>query len=136
MRISDDRRIRVTAASGANRTPVFRVARERVIALGAIAFVGDGIAGIVNTTPDGFSAWINDCPHWGMPLDANTPDLLSAERDRLMCSVHGATFTLDTGLCDGGPCAGSRLTPLELDFEHDEIVVFAPAPITIAPRAE
>lgn len=136
MRITRDQRIPLPPAGDDHGPAIFRVPRSRVENAGAITFVGaDRVNGIVNVSPDGFRAWVNLCPHWNLPLDSNNLDVLNAERDRLICSIHGATFALGDGRCDGGPCAGSRLVALPLMLDEDDIVVFALSGLSGHPRS-
>lgn len=55
--------------------------------------------------------WVDRCPHAGFPLAQTLDRYLTREGDLILCSWHGALFRPDTGLCVGGPCAGSALTP-------------------------
>jgi nitrite reductase/ring-hydroxylating ferredoxin subunit len=136
MRIPRGQRIPLPPADVEHGRAIFRVPRARVENAGAITFVGpERVSGIVNASPEGFRAWLNVCPHWNLPLDSNNADVLSLERDRLICSIHGATFTLGEGRCDGGPCAGSRLVALPIALDDDEIVVFDLPGIAGHPRS-
>ena len=51
----------------------------------------------------GFRAYVNACPHQYLPLDYRGGGLLSADGARLMCSVHGAQFDIETGEAKAGP---------------------------------
>ncbi|MES1202292.1 MAG: Rieske 2Fe-2S domain-containing protein, partial [Pseudomonadota bacterium] len=51
-------------------------------------------------------AYENECPHAGHPLERPDGSVLVQERRYLVCSAHGASFTLDDGECAGGPCGG------------------------------
>lgn len=66
----------------------------------------------------------NVCPHAGNPLNWKPHAFLSKKRDFIICSVHGATFDIQTGKCVGGPCPGRGLTPLRAALEAGEIVVY------------
>ncbi len=59
-------------------------------------------------------AFLNACPHQYLPLDFQGPNILSADGTLLMCSMHGAKFTIDDGQCVEGPCMGSCLTRISV----------------------
>ena len=54
--------------------------------------------------------YVDRCPHAGVPLARQLDDYLTPSGSMIACSWHGALFTLDDGLCVGGPCLGQRLT--------------------------
>lgn len=54
--------------------------------------------------------YVDRCPHAGVPLARQLDDYLTPSGAMIACSWHGALFTLDDGLCVGGPCLGQRLT--------------------------
>ena len=54
-------------------------------------------------------AYKNSCPHQGRALNFAPDRFLFAPEGQLMCSHHGATFTLPDGMCVAGPCKGSAL---------------------------
>jgi len=58
-------------------------------------------------------AWRNACPHInGAPMAWRKDAYLNADRDRIVCSAHGAQFDIVTGVCVLGPCVGQALQPL------------------------
>lgn len=59
-------------------------------------------------------AYVNACPHVGLPLHNVRGELLVRD-GVLVCYAHGACFRLEDGACVGGPCAGDALTPLPLE---------------------
>lgn len=54
-------------------------------------------------------AYINSCPHVGVPLDFQPGRFLDVERRYIQCSSHGALFRIDDGFCLAGPCSGKSL---------------------------
>lgn len=70
-------------------------------------------------------AYRNVCPHAGHPLHWKPHAFLTRGRDRIMCSVHGAVFDIETGLCVGGPCPGRSLTALRAEIRDGRVVVYA-----------
>jgi nitrite reductase/ring-hydroxylating ferredoxin subunit len=61
--------------------------------------------------------YVNSCPHLGTPLDWAPDRFLSADGSRIICSMHGAEFAIDDGLCLRGPCLGERLEAVMIDIE-------------------
>lgn len=53
--------------------------------------------------------YVNSCPHIGAPLDFRPGQFLNLDKTHILCSLHGALFTIEDGLCVAGPCAGDRL---------------------------
>ncbi len=93
------------------------------VALAPLADIPDGKArkfvlqmragrfhGFVVRRGDDAVGYVDRCPHMGVPLAQHLDDYLSPGGDLIACSWHGALFTLDEGLCVGGPCVGQRLT--------------------------
>jgi nitrite reductase/ring-hydroxylating ferredoxin subunit len=64
-----------------------------------------------------FHAYLNNCPHTLVALNWTPNQFLDIEMQFLQCSLHGALFEPDTGLCIRGPCLGQSLTALPL-LEH------------------
>ena len=62
-------------------------------------------------------AYVDRCPHAGLPLAQVLDDYLTPDGRFIACSWHGALFDPDSGACIGGPCAGQRLTtwPVAVD---------------------
>jgi nitrite reductase/ring-hydroxylating ferredoxin subunit len=65
----------------------------------------------------------NVCPHIGTPLDWTPDKFLSADRRYLICATHGATFTIDTGLCISGPCRGDQLEAVRTTIRDGMVFV-------------
>ena len=68
-------------------------------------------------------AYRNSCPHTGGPLDWLPNKFLNLDGDYIQCATHAALFRLDNGHCVSGPCAGDRLTSVDVVVEAGEIVV-------------
>lgn len=56
--------------------------------------------------------YLNRCPHVGAPLNLMPDRFWDAEGRFLNCTMHGALFRPDDGLCVAGPCAGKSLRRL------------------------
>jgi nitrite reductase/ring-hydroxylating ferredoxin subunit len=70
-------------------------------------------------------AYLNRCVHVPTELDWQPGEFLDADREFIICSIHGATYAPQTGLCVGGPCGRGRLTRLAT-AEHDGAVWWQP----------
>lgn len=76
---------------------------------------------------DRLYAYRNDCPHQHNARMAwKKNEFLNSDRTRITCSAHGATFAIDTGLCDGGPCVGERLEPVPIEIRDGDVYITAP----------
>jgi nitrite reductase/ring-hydroxylating ferredoxin subunit len=67
--------------------------------------------------------YVNACPHIGVPLDWAPDRFLSSDASRIICSMHGAEFEIETGLCTAGPCMGERLEAVPFRLEYGCITV-------------
>jgi nitrite reductase/ring-hydroxylating ferredoxin subunit len=65
-------------------------------------------------TQGGLRAFLDVCPHQGRSLEFAPGEYLLDEREVLICPHHGASFELAGGACLSGPCAGDRLTRIEV----------------------
>lgn len=59
-------------------------------------------------------AYVNACPHHYLPLDYKGGQLLSADGTKLLCTVHGARFDIDTGAAIEGTDCGLDSVPLKV----------------------
>jgi nitrite reductase/ring-hydroxylating ferredoxin subunit len=66
-------------------------------------------------------AYLNACPHQYLPLDFQGPGIVSADGSMLMCTMHGAMFSMDDGRCLEGPAMPCELTAVEVQ-EEDGVV--------------
>lgn len=51
-------------------------------------------------------AYLNRCTHVPVELDSREGEILDDSGQWLMCSMHGAVYAPDSGVCLGGPCRG------------------------------
>jgi nitrite reductase/ring-hydroxylating ferredoxin subunit len=58
-------------------------------------------------------AYLNRCPHRGVPLEWQADRFLDDSGSLIQCATHGALFLIDTGECVAGPCAGQALQAIE-----------------------
>lgn len=75
---------------------------------------------------DGVYAYANSCPHQGRMLQWMPNTFLTKDKEKIMCGAHGATFAIETGLCDAGPCLGASLQPLVVKIENKIIFITHP----------
>lgn len=68
-------------------------------------------------------AYINSCPHTGAPLNRQGNQFLSYDSRYIQCSLHGAMFRIEDGVCIAGPCRGTRLRSVPIKVENDLLVV-------------
>lgn len=64
---------------------------------------------IVTRRGDAVAAFRNKCPHAGYPLQRADGRIVVQEGRYMICAAHGASFTLESGACAGGPCNGDGL---------------------------
>ncbi|HQQ63523.1 MAG TPA: Rieske (2Fe-2S) protein [Pseudomonadales bacterium] len=64
-------------------------------------------------------AYINSCPHIGVPLEWMPDQFLDNEGELIQCATHGAVFLIETGLCVAGPCTGEALDPVPIVIRED-----------------
>ena len=62
-------------------------------------------------------AYLNHCPHLGVPLNWQPDEFMSLEGTHIQCATHGALFNLEDGYCIAGPCAGESLTALNVKVD-------------------
>lgn len=70
---------------------------------------------IVLRLGDQVRAYLNVCPHAGRALSW-APGRFLYGHGQLVCAAHGAAFMPENGLCIGGPCRGSSLTPVPIEI--------------------
>jgi nitrite reductase/ring-hydroxylating ferredoxin subunit len=66
--------------------------------------------------------YVDRCPHMGVSLARVLDDYLTPRGDLIACAWHSALFSIDTGLCVGGPCTGQRLVPWPVAIVDGAIV--------------
>jgi nitrite reductase/ring-hydroxylating ferredoxin subunit len=92
--------------------------------------IGDGdwpLRGFVIRVGDGVRAYLNRCAHLSYPLNYLPDEFLSYDRNYIQCTMHGALFEKESGLCVSGPCLGRSLVALPARIENDAVVIDAGA---------
>ncbi len=82
--------------------------------------LGEGdwpLRGFVLQTARGIRAYVNRCPHLDYPLNYLPDEFLTYDGSLVQCTMHGAVFEKDSGLCVGGPCLGRSLHVLPIRIE-------------------
>ncbi len=72
-------------------------------------------------------AYINSCPHIGVPLDWAPHRFLTRDGTRIICATHGAEFRIEDGECTTGPCLGDRLEAVMIEIKDGVVLVPADA---------
>jgi nitrite reductase/ring-hydroxylating ferredoxin subunit len=67
--------------------------------------------------------YLNRCPHAGTELEYAQDRFLSADGERIVCFAHGAHFTIETGACIAGPCAGHGLKRLQTRIVDGSVLI-------------
>lgn len=70
---------------------------------------------VVVRSGDDIYGYKNSCPHTGAPLEWQPDQFLDMTHSFIQCSIHGALFTLNSGYCVRGPCAGKSLESLTIN---------------------
>lgn len=87
----------------------------------SLSLQGTEIEGFVVRQGEHVNAFINSCPHTGASLNWNPHQFLDVDGEFIQCSLHGALFRPNDGLCVRGPCVGQSLEALEVTLEKGVI---------------
>jgi nitrite reductase/ring-hydroxylating ferredoxin subunit len=68
-------------------------------------------------------AYLNVCPHFSLPLNAQPNSFLIADERQVMCAYHCAIFKFEDGLCVEGPAVGMSLDAVAVRIEGGDVVV-------------
>jgi nitrite reductase/ring-hydroxylating ferredoxin subunit len=83
-------------------------------------------------------AYLNRCVHVPAEMDWQPGEFLDSDQRYILCSIHGAAYSPDSGRCVGGPCGRGRLTALRTE-ERDGMVYWYPSldirPVASVPPA-
>jgi len=66
-------------------------------------------------------AYLNRCAHVPTELDWQPGEFLDAEREYIVCSIHGAHYHPASGRCAGGPCGRGHLTEIAVSESEGEV---------------
>ncbi|MFT6154151.1 MAG: nitrite reductase/ring-hydroxylating ferredoxin subunit [Bermanella sp.] len=68
-----------------------------------------------------FNAYKNSCPHLGIQLEMTPNQFLDSTHSLIQCSMHGALFTIENGLCVSGPCLDRSLELIDIVVKDNSI---------------
>ena len=68
-------------------------------------------------------AFVNVCPHAGLPLDLVPGRFYTRDKRHLFCANHGACFRIEDGFCVSGPCVGRSLMAVEVSVVDGEVTL-------------
>ena len=83
---------------------------------------------LIRTGPS-VHAFVNRCPHFGVPLAARQEQLLQKPGISISCNVHYARFRWSDGLCESGDCKGESLIAVPLEIQADGRITIGPQPV-------
>jgi nitrite reductase/ring-hydroxylating ferredoxin subunit len=116
--------------ANSNDNPARPAAGQRLCALAEIADPGgkgfrfrvDGriFAAFVIRRGELLAGYVDSCPHAGWPLATFDDRYLTRDGRHILCTGHGALFTLD-GAGVTSPCLGERLTPWPIKLRDGEV---------------
>jgi len=66
---------------------------------------------------DQVQAYLNRCPHFGVPLNSASNNILILPDRQFICAIHCAVFRMTDGQCIDGPVKGQHLTRIEIELE-------------------
>ncbi|MGC3981796.1 MAG: Rieske (2Fe-2S) protein [Steroidobacteraceae bacterium] len=66
-------------------------------------------------------AYLNSCPHAGLPLNFKPDVFFAPHVELLQCVAHGALFEPETGECVAGPCFGQSLQMLDIQVHEGRV---------------
>jgi len=79
-------------------------------------------------TGDGPRAYINQCPHFKIKMNARPDDFLNSDGN-IQCAWHYACFRPVDGHCVSGPVEGYALNAVPIVIEQGNIVIGEPAAV-------
>ena len=92
----------------------------------SVKIKGKVVKGFVVKKDGEFYAYLNLCKHLPVTLDLNDDNFFTFDKTHLQCHMHGAMYEIETGLCIGGPCLGSRLDTLSFVEFGEELHITVP----------
>lgn len=77
------------------------------------------LRGFVVRLNSGVRAYVNRCAHLPYPLNYLPDEFLTYDRSLIQCTMHGAVFEKETGVCVAGPCFGRSLIALPVHVQGE-----------------
>jgi nitrite reductase/ring-hydroxylating ferredoxin subunit len=72
---------------------------------------------------DEFFGYVNQCPHMALTLNLMPDRFVGLDQEHIVCANHGASFRVEDGFCDYGPCVGQSLTPIPIELRSGTLVI-------------
>lgn len=72
------------------------------------------------------TAFVNRCPHFGVPLAVKQAHLIFTAKKSITCNVHYARFRWEDGACESGECLAEGLIPVPIAILEDGQICIAP----------
>lgn len=91
------------------------------------------LRGFVVRRGENVRAYVNHCPHAGFPLNWRPDGFLAPQAPLIRCTMHGALFEIETGVCVSGPCAGLRLRTLPVQVARGYVMLDDSVPLEEPP---
>lgn len=67
--------------------------------------------------------YVNQCPHYSLPLNHRPDQFLTRDGSKIMCVQHLALFRIEDGACLDGACEGRALDPVPLAVRDGQIMI-------------
>jgi nitrite reductase/ring-hydroxylating ferredoxin subunit len=85
-------------------------------------FRDDGriFAGFIVRKGELLAGYVDSCPHAGWPLATFDDRYLTRDANHILCTGHGALFSLD-GVAVTSPCLGERLTTWPIEVRDGDV---------------
>lgn len=81
----------------------------------------------------GVVAYLNRCAHVPTELDWQEGQFWDADREAIICSVHGALYAPQSGACIGGRCGRVGLIPVVVREHDGEVRWYPDGPLQALP---
>jgi nitrite reductase/ring-hydroxylating ferredoxin subunit len=72
---------------------------------------------------EGVFGYVNQCPHYSLPLNHRPDRFLTRSGDKIMCTQHLALFRIEDGACLDGACEGRSLDPVPVAVRDGQILI-------------
>jgi len=84
---------------------------------------GGALRILLTHSVSGVRAYVNECPHFSLPLNSTPGAFLLTGDGHIMCAYHCALFRLNDGLCVDGPAKDRSLEAIPVAVVDGEVRV-------------
>lgn len=84
---------------------------------------GGALRILLTHSAGGVRAYVNECPHFSLPLNSMPGAFLLTGDGHIMCAYHCALFRLNDGLCVDGPAKDRSLEAIPVAVIDGEVRV-------------